>query len=54
MYITSILESIIGGYLFDRISVRNNLYISTVITIIGSLLILYTLQKNKKNVQDSN
>ncbi|MCR5095650.1 MAG: hypothetical protein K6A70_02810 [Erysipelotrichaceae bacterium] len=54
LYITSILASIIGGYLFDRISVRNNLYISTVVTIIGSLLILYTLQKNKKNVQDSN
>lgn len=54
MHITSILASIIGGYLFDRISVRNNLYISTVVTIIGSLLILYILQKEKKKNQDSN
>ncbi len=53
MHMASILASIIGGYLFDRISVRNNLYISAVITLIGSLLILYTLHKGKKIDQDS-
>jgi PPP family 3-phenylpropionic acid transporter len=53
MHMASILASIIGGYLFDRISVRNNLYISAVITLIGSLLILYTLHKEKKIDQDS-
>ena len=54
MHMTSILASIIGGFLFDHISVRNNLYISTAITILGSLLILYTLKKEKNNGQNSN
>ena len=47
MNIASIIASIIGGCLFDLISVRNNLYFSTVISILGTFLVLYTLGKEK-------